>query len=68
VKSRESKEHDPDLASRVQNAMREDGVLVGMEGKHDNFLKIRPPMPFASQHCEMLLDSMDRAFKREIDH
>lgn len=66
VKSRESKEHDPDLASRVQNAMREDGVLVGMEGKYDNFLKIRPPMPFASQHCEMLLDSMDRAFKREI--
>lgn len=61
VEDRETKRPHPTLAARIQNTMREEGVLVGLEGRHDNFLKIRPPMPFGPNHADLLLDAMERA-------
>jgi 4-aminobutyrate aminotransferase-like enzyme len=40
----------PDLASAVQNGMRERGVLIGTTGRHGNVLKIRPPLAFGPGH------------------
>lgn len=41
--------------------MRELGVLIGTEGVHDNFLKIRPPMPFGIPHGELMLQALEQA-------
>lgn len=46
-------------AGQVVNAMRERGVLVSKIGKHDNILKMRPPMPFANEHADLLLSVLD---------
>jgi len=39
--------------------MRERGVLLSRIGPHDNILKIRPPMQFAKQHADLLVDTLD---------
>jgi 4-aminobutyrate aminotransferase-like enzyme/Ser/Thr protein kinase RdoA (MazF antagonist) len=49
------------LAERVANELREAGVLVGLTGKHDDVLKIRPPLVFADEHAELLAAALDRA-------
>ncbi len=52
-----SEEPDPGAAERVVNAMREQRVLIGTAGLHGNILKIRPPLPFAREHADMLIDA-----------
>jgi 4-aminobutyrate aminotransferase-like enzyme len=44
---------------RLVNMMRERGVLLSRIGPHDNILKIRPPMQFAKQHADLLVDTLD---------
>ena len=61
VEDRDTKRPHPKLAARLQNAMREDGVLVGTEGRRDNLLKIRPPMPFGPPHVDLLVQALERA-------
>jgi 4-aminobutyrate aminotransferase-like enzyme len=48
-------------ADDVVNHMREAGVLIGTDGPHHNVLKIRPPMPFADEDADALVDTLDRA-------
>lgn len=48
-------------AKRITNALRELGVLVGIDGPYGNVLKVRPPLPFAREHAEMALAAMDKA-------
>ena len=43
---------------RIVNAMRERGVLLSRIGPHDNILKIRPPMPFGTEHADLLLSTL----------
>ena len=50
-----------ELAARVTEDLREHGVLVGLTGKHDDVLKIRPPLVFADEHTELLVAALDRA-------
>jgi 4-aminobutyrate aminotransferase-like enzyme len=47
-------------AKRLVNLMRERGVLISRIGPHDNILKIRPPMPFSTQHADLLVDTLDQ--------
>jgi len=49
-----------DLAARVADDLREEGVLVGLTGKHDDVLKIRPPLVFADEHAELLVAALAR--------
>src|SRR5215831_5111305 len=44
-----------ELASRVCDELRDAGVLVGLTGKHEDVLKIRPPLAFTDEHTELLL-------------
>jgi 4-aminobutyrate aminotransferase-like enzyme len=46
---------DPDMADRIMNHMRENGVLIGTTGQHDSVLKIRPPIVFQKGHADLLL-------------
>ena len=49
-----------ELAGRVVDALRDEGVLVGLTGKHDDVLKIRPPLVFGDEHGELLVTALDR--------
>ncbi len=46
---------DPQLAERILNQLRENGVLVGTTGPRYHVLKIRPPMVFQLEHADILL-------------
>ncbi|TDJ18638.1 MAG: aspartate aminotransferase family protein, partial [Deltaproteobacteria bacterium] len=52
-------------AQRIMNAMRENGVLIGLDGPFGNVLKIRPPMPFGSAEADLLLEVLQEALERE---
>jgi 4-aminobutyrate aminotransferase-like enzyme/Ser/Thr protein kinase RdoA (MazF antagonist) len=49
---------DAPLAERVVDSMREDGVLIGRTGPRENVLKIRPPLPFADEHAELVVEAL----------
>ncbi|ANW68203.1 aminotransferase [Mycobacterium sp. djl-10] len=51
----ETGEPAPELAKQVVEGMVSRRVLISRIGKHNNMLKIRPPMPFAPEHAEILL-------------
>jgi 4-aminobutyrate aminotransferase-like enzyme/Ser/Thr protein kinase RdoA (MazF antagonist) len=51
-------------ADRIMNLLREDGFLLGRTGAFDNVIKIRPPLVFAPEHAQMLLEGLDRALAR----
>ncbi len=63
VKDRQSRAPAEAGTQAVLNALREDGVLVGREGRHGNVLKIRPPIVFQSSHVERFLAALDRALE-----
>jgi 4-aminobutyrate aminotransferase-like enzyme len=46
---------------RVLNHMRENRVLIGLEGPHGNVLKIRPPLAFQIEHADILVEALDKA-------
>jgi 4-aminobutyrate aminotransferase-like enzyme/Ser/Thr protein kinase RdoA (MazF antagonist) len=52
---------DAELAERVVNTLRDEGILIGRTGRHDNVLKIRPPLVFADEHAEVLVEAVSRA-------
>jgi len=59
VKDRATREPAPAQTKRIVNAMRERGVLLSRIGQGDNILKIRPPMPFTTEHADLLLTTLD---------
>ncbi|RZF27494.1 aminotransferase class III-fold pyridoxal phosphate-dependent enzyme [Paraburkholderia sp. UYCP14C] len=63
VEDRATKTPAGGVARRVVNAMRERGVLISRIGVHDNILKIRPPMPFATAHADQLIDTLDAVLR-----
>ena len=54
--------HSPSSETRtVVNLMREDGVLIGVEGAYHNVLKIRPPLVFGPPHVKQFVSTLERA-------
>ena len=52
---------DPEMADRIMNHMRENGVLIATTGQHYPTLKIRPPMVFQKEHVDMLVAALMKA-------
>ena len=48
-------------AARVMNALRRRGVLVGTTGRRGDALKIRPPLTFAPEHADLLVEALEEA-------
>lgn len=46
-------------AGWVVNQMRERGILMGTEGPLHNVIKIRPPMPFAVEDADRVVEMLD---------
>jgi 4-aminobutyrate aminotransferase-like enzyme len=59
VRDRATQEPAPAQTRQIVNGMRERGVLISRIGMHDNILKIRPPMPFRTEHADLLLKTLD---------
>jgi 4-aminobutyrate aminotransferase-like enzyme len=59
VRDRETKEPATAETRLVVNRMKERGILMNRIGEFDNVLKMRPPMPFAREHADLLLETID---------
>jgi 4-aminobutyrate aminotransferase-like enzyme/Ser/Thr protein kinase RdoA (MazF antagonist) len=49
-----------ELAERVADELREQGVLVGLTGARGDVLKIRPPLVFGDEHADLLVGALSR--------
>ncbi|MGI9294439.1 MAG: aspartate aminotransferase family protein [Pseudomonadales bacterium] len=58
VSDRQSKAPATDIATDLINRMCRKGVLISRIGRHDNVLKMRPPMPFSEQNADLLLGTL----------
>ena len=47
------------------NRLRERGVLCGVDGPHDNVLKLRPPLVFDEQDAERLVAALDAVLRED---
>ncbi len=52
-----------ELAARVADELREQGILVGRTGKRGDVLKIRPPLVFADEHGDLLVSALNLALR-----
>ena len=57
-------EADGAHAKRLATELRRRGVLAGITGRYTNVLKIRPPLPFAPEHVEVLTGVLDDVLSR----
>jgi 4-aminobutyrate aminotransferase-like enzyme/Ser/Thr protein kinase RdoA (MazF antagonist) len=65
VRSQESRSPFPELAGRVVESMRRQGVLVGRTGRDGNVIKIRPPLVVLSEQLEAISVAFGRALDAE---
>ncbi len=63
VRDRNSLEPAPEEAGRISDQLRANGVLVGICGPLDNVIKIRPPLVFAREHADLLLEKLGLALR-----
>ena len=64
VHDRVSKAPAGDVMDRLLNLVRDEGALIGGEGKHGNVLKIRPPIVFSRADADFAVAAIDRALSR----
>ncbi len=58
VQDRSSREPATSATQRVVEGMKARGILLNRIGEFGNVLKMRPPLPFAEEHAELLLTTM----------
>jgi 4-aminobutyrate aminotransferase-like enzyme len=61
VRDRASKEAAGAETRKLMNAMRQRGVLLGLDGRKGNVLKLRPPMPFSRENADQLVETLGAA-------
>lgn len=54
----------PKEAAGIVNLLRQDGILISASGREANVLKIRPPLVFAAEHADLLVESLARALEQ----
>lgn len=54
----ETGQPDPATAKRVVEGMYSRGVLISRVGRHEEVLKIRPPLAFDIEHADVLLQHL----------
>ncbi len=50
---------DTKLAVKIKNGLREKHILIGTDGPFDNVLKIKPPLSFSKDDCDVLVASIE---------
>lgn len=54
---------DPERATAIMNALRQNGVLIGGAGKYASTLKIRPPLCFNKANADLFLSKLEDSIK-----
>ncbi len=59
----------PDVpgATRMVEALKARGMLIGAAGQHRNVLKFRPPLVFDSAHADLFLETFEAALTDVVD-
>ncbi|MDQ1130691.1 aspartate aminotransferase family protein [Microbacterium sp. SORGH_AS_0888] len=52
---------DPAFTRALVEEMRERGILISRIGRHDNVLKMRPPLVCTREHADLLISTLDAA-------
>jgi 4-aminobutyrate aminotransferase-like enzyme len=58
------REPSADAARQIVNGLARRGVLISSTGPAQNVLKIRPPMPFALEHADLLIESLGKVVEQ----
>lgn len=61
----ENRTANPELAIQIKNKLRENFILVGTDGPHNNVIKIKPPLSFTKVDCEKLIKNI-RVILRDL--
>ncbi|NIZ12991.1 aspartate aminotransferase family protein [Phaeobacter sp. HF9A] len=61
VRDKADKTPDGDACLTAVEWMKDNGVLVSRIGTEGNIMKIRPPLVFAKEHVDLLVETLDRA-------
>ena len=64
VSDRETLEPAPEAAHQLVEAMKERGILLSVDGMLHNVIKFKPPMVFAREDGERLVQNLDEALTR----
>jgi len=65
VRDRKSREPAPSYTVHIVERMKEEGVLIGMDGPNNNVLKIKPPLVFTRDNADLLLDTLEKILREE---
>ncbi len=65
VKNRNTKEPNPELASKIHEQAKELGLLIGKGGLHRNVLRIKPPLCITNADVEFIIQVLDYVFDGE---
>ncbi|KAJ8921891.1 hypothetical protein NQ315_008524 [Exocentrus adspersus] len=63
VQDRETRVPDKELAQYAHHRLREEHILISVDGPHNNIIKIKPPMVFTKENVDEVISTLDRAFK-----
>ena len=63
VKDKESKKPNTELASLIQNKLKENGIIVGTDGPFVNVIKVKPPICFTKENADELAGNIDEVLK-----
>ena len=59
IKDPDSKAPDAELTLSLSDRLKDKGFLTSYSGKHDNVLKIRPPLVFSDADADEFLAAFD---------
>lgn len=60
VKDQETREPASDIARLLPDAMKAEGVLIGLSGRNGNCLKFRPPLVFTRDDVDFTIAALDK--------
>lgn len=60
VKCRKTREPATELASHILQKMREENILLSLDGPYVNVMKIKPPLPFNKENAKLLIEKLDK--------
>jgi 4-aminobutyrate aminotransferase-like enzyme len=60
VADREARKPASEVARKLPDRMRDEGILIGLSGRLGNVLKVRPPLVFSRENADQLVETLDR--------
>jgi ethanolamine-phosphate phospho-lyase len=66
VEDKMTKAPNGNLASIVQNKLRDEGILIGTDGPFVNVIKVKPPICFTNENADELVGKIDRILSEII--